>query len=203
MHQAPSALGVVGVRERAIVAQREPTEHESDDRHAGTRAEESEAGAHRHAPRTRRLCGPTVERPGERYGILLRHGSLASIHDAVVLGFDASVDVRGGTTQLTFDHAIFGGQRIGALAYAERSDAEAQELDDDDEGFDELEAFVAVGTLGPAVDCASIPALLPTAEQRAQAIAPPDDGFFDDGAVFIGALRGPEDDWLDAGWLGW
>ncbi|MBC8072995.1 MAG: serine/threonine protein kinase [Deltaproteobacteria bacterium] len=150
------------------------------------------------------LCGPTAGGPGERYGVLVRHGSLASIHDALVLGFDAGVDVRGANTRLTLDHARFGGQRAGAHAYREHAEGDAPELDDDDEGFDELSAFTAITTeRGLAPDCSRVESLLPAAGSTTEAVAPPDDGFFDSSAVFVGALRDAEDDWLDAGWLGW
>ncbi len=151
------------------------------------------------------LCSPVTEFAGERYGVLARNGTAGQIHNALIIGFDAGLDVRGRMTALSLDHLVFGGQRIGAVAYAETSPEAGGAVEDDDEGFDELAVYSANNLVDPKglPECTGAgPRPFAAAELHADALAPPDDGFFDPTARFVGAIRDSDDNWLVPTWVG-
>ncbi len=156
------------------------------------------------------LCGPTTGRTGERYGILARSGTAGRIEGALVIGFDAGIDVRGGNTALELERSVFVSMHADSLAFAESADeADDGPHEDDDEGFDEMARFGPRNTMRmePSPKCTSATAgevVVPSGEHSA--VQPPDDGWFDVTATFVGA-HGDGHRWLDrsgeaARWLG-
>ena len=100
------------------------------------------------------------------YAILARHAATAELHGLRVSGFDFALDLRDAQTKI----------ELTGIALIEQPAAEIDERDDD-AGFDE-HAWLAD------------PARAPSAIG-----APPDDGFFDPTAAWVGAFADPHDDW--------
>lgn len=150
------------------------------------------------------LCGHDYD-AREQYGALLRKGTRANIFDVIVSGFEAGVDVRdavGPTIELR--SSIFFGNT--QLAYLEDA---AAPYNDDDGAFDEIgwinNPANSNATSDPRVDCnnAEELRLSPSSPITANAAAPPDDGFFDSSASYVGAFRDAEDDWASGSWVVW
>jgi hypothetical protein len=130
--------------------------------------------------------------------------------NAVVMGFDAGVDLRDGGTLLDVHHAAFFDHLTHAFAYPERKNGAVPQEQDDDLGVDEnallKERGRAISLEDPGIeDCfhPRSPKLSPRHELAEGASAPPNDGFFDPSAVFLGAVRDGADPWISAGWIVW
>ena len=145
------------------------------------------------------LCGR-----GERgqLGLLLRHGSRATVGDAIFAGFDAALDVRDRGGGLTLRGALG-----FALQAAFEAEAPAGPLPDDDAGLDEAGRFAAALRLAdPQIPgCLDLarPELGPPAPLVNGTARPPDDGFFDPSAAYLGAVRDRGDTWPTAPWTRW
>jgi serine/threonine protein kinase len=157
-------------------------------------------------PRTRpliwnaTLCGVSGG-ASPSYAVLVRRAATAELHGVIAGGFDFALDVR--------DSSSFELSGIGLLTQpgAELGERDGQ---DDDDGFDEI-AWLAepqramVHELAGIIGCGGpMPAsLIPTSAivPIAGFVGPPDDGFFDTTAAWVGAF-GPGDDWT-AGWVSW
>ncbi|MCA9684361.1 MAG: hypothetical protein KC457_19350 [Myxococcales bacterium] len=139
-------------------------------------------------------CGSTgvPSKHGPSYGMLVRRAASPELHAVLFAGFDFALDLRDAGTSLTLTD-------LGLIGLP---GAESDERDDDN-GFDEL-AWLADPARGLISDiegftgCSTPP---PTGMRPAvpvpAAIAPPDDGFFDPEARWLGAFAGPEDHWAD------
>jgi hypothetical protein len=152
------------------------------------------------------LCGQNNDQAKQQYGFLFRRGFNATIGNAIVTGFEAGVDFRDKPyTDVTLTSSIFFGNLAENVAYAEdgsNADTEA----DDDNGFDEVAWFQ--GGFGNSeadpmlADCfAATPDPRPAATIPGE--APPNDGFFDETADYIGAFRDGSDDWMTGAWVDW
>jgi len=150
------------------------------------------------------LCGPVTVQPGERYGILLRNGGAAVIRNALVLGFDVGLDVRGRDTDLDVAHSVFGGSRDAAIAHVETPTEADGPHEDDDHGLDERAVFLPRNLLDPASgvpDCTGPrPRPVPSGGWRDHADAASNGADVDAG--FVGAFADADDDWLAPAWLG-
>jgi hypothetical protein len=164
------------------------------------------------------FCGRNRENLAEvDYGVLLGTGTRGQFRNIIVTGFMAGVDVFGVTTAanatnrlLTFRHTLFSNNRPVPIAYAETGDGGAPpELRDDDNGFDEVAWFLAPENrnavrenLGLG-DCFALrnPEFRPSVALVDEAEAPPDDGFFDPTAKFVGAFRDTRDTWATGNWV--
>ncbi|MCC6217312.1 MAG: serine/threonine protein kinase [Polyangiaceae bacterium] len=82
------------------------------------------------------LCGKNRDVPKEQYGMLLRRGTRARIANAVVVGFDAGLDVRDAPTQVDVRSSIFFGNLRHAVALTE--DGRSGDERDDDGALDEI-----------------------------------------------------------------
>src|SRR5690606_16167085 len=86
------------------------------------------------------LCGQGSDQAKQQYGLLLRENFKGSIHNAIVVGFEAGVDIRDAGTAPTMTNTMFFDMSVEPVAYAEdgsNSDTQA----DDDAGFDEVAWF--------------------------------------------------------------
>ena len=156
-------------------------------------------------PRTRpqvwnaTLCGAAQGR-SPSFGILVRKAALAELGGLVIGGFDYALDVRD----------VHTGIEINGLALIDQPLAEPGKPDDD-AGFDEAR-WLADPTRAPLLDVSGFPgcggpmpaSMLPSAPLVPPRgfTGPPDDGFFDPEARWLGAFAGPDDDWT-AGWVVW
>jgi hypothetical protein len=155
-------------------------------------------------PRTRpqvwnvTACGTTGAN-GPSYAILVRRAALAELGGLVLSGFDYALDLRDNHTDL----------ELHGVALLDQPHAEIDERDDDS-NFDEA-AWLAAPERARLLDVSGfdgcegpMPAsILPRAPLVPVGFAgPPDDGFFDGRARYLGAFAGPSDDWT-AGWVVW
>lgn len=175
---------------------------------------DNDPGGSRNTPRSAptifnaTLCGRGHGAAHEHYGVLLRHGTAATIGDAVVVGFEAPLDVRDRDTAVDLRGGLWLARNFAApLAHAEVAGGELA-LADDDFGLDEAALLTAAGArqedpdLPGCADPASLGRYKPLAPLTAGAAAPPDDGFFAAEARWAGAFRDEADAW-DAGWAVW
>jgi len=153
------------------------------------------------------LCGRGAESQGEQYGILARRRTAGRIANSAFYGFDAGLDVRDADSALDVVGSTFFGPPKQALAYAE-SPGGGGPHDDDDDGLDEAKWLLeevrsnsnALAGMGGCLDTDH-----PNFVSRgaSAAISPPDDGFFDPSARYVGALRDDKDGWGNAPWIVW
>jgi serine/threonine protein kinase len=154
-------------------------------------------------PRTRpeiwnfTACGLAGSRTPS-FAMLARRSAQPRLGAAYLSGFDYALEVRDIDTSVTMAHVVL----------VDQPAAIADELPDDDGGFDEL-AWLADPTRsvqvtadrGPSCEGPAPASLFPT--ERAPGIVgelarPPADGWFEP-VDYVGAFAGPDDDW-SAGW---
>lgn len=124
------------------------------------------------------LCAGAVA--GERVGALVRGGSSGTLGNLVVAGFAAGVELRDADTQL----GLYGALAVDLAGPASRGTI----------------AVERVRAGSGAVGCDGVG---PASELVREGVAPPEDGFFDASARYLGALRGASDRWARAGWTRW
>ena len=155
------------------------------------------------------LCGRLRDVDNEQYAILLRRGARAHIYNTMVTGFEAGLDLRDGGTTLDLANSLFWGNHARLVGYEEnRSNFTTQR--DDDGGLDETRFFFeparnnAAGDpgVGDCFDRGAL-ALQPAVAVTRNARQPPDDGFFDPQAAYLGAFRDRADRWADGPWVMW
>jgi hypothetical protein len=163
------------------------------------------------------FCGGGTVAAGSTFGMTFSQGARGHLFDVLTMGQSACLDARGAGTKASVDSrglTLFGSacaqNSPEAIAFDEdRSTGNPDRIDDDD-GFDERGWFasppfqnrVATDT---GIDClgARVPAdLAPPTAIVTSAATPPDDGFFDPRAVFVGALRDRADGWASGAWAG-
>lgn len=150
------------------------------------------------------LCGKNVDVDKQQYGMLVRRSTKAHIFNVIATGFEAGIDVRDANTSVELKNSIFFGNVTQNVAYPEVAGGMAL-LADDDAGLDEVAWFNAAGnkTTDPQItDCfnAAGPNFLPKATITDNAAAPPDDGFFDSSAKYVGAFEAGAD-WTKGAWV--
>ena len=155
------------------------------------------------------FCGTNRAGKKENYGLLVRRGARVHAANAVVMGFDAGLDVRDGRSVADIKGSVFHGNLSHAIAYPEASSVNRGAGADDDDGFDEVawvsEANRQNGTFDPGIQGCFDPRdpnFKPGETLAEGAQTPPNDGFFDPSAVFVGAFRDAKDGW-DVGWAVW
>ncbi|KYF97080.1 hypothetical protein BE20_39970 [Sorangium cellulosum] len=154
------------------------------------------------------LCGKNKDVDKQQYGMLLRRGTKAHIFNTIVTGFEAGVDLRNDGTEVDLASSIFFGNIKANIAYDETDANKSTEStldDDDDGGADEVAWFEGEAT-NSAEDpelagCfAAKPDFRPAATLTENAATPPDDGFFDAEAAYIGAFKA-DDTWATGAWV--
>jgi hypothetical protein len=170
------------------------------------------------------LCGKNADVDNAQFGMLIRKNSRGTFANMVVTGFESSLDIRdatgkalkapvAGEPQLDIMSSIFfntkGNGVLDNVAYAETGGAAPNK--DNDDGFDEvlfvkkLEKQNKVA-FDPAIDCfnPTAPAFGPSASISDGAATPPNDGFFDVTAKYLGAFKDTNDKWATTGkWVVW
>ncbi len=123
------------------------------------------------------LCGGGGGGEGSSHGVFARRGSLGVLRNALVSGFHVGLEVRGeGTALDVAGAALFG---ISRYDVAEGTQYAAPEV-------------------GEPIGCMA-GSVRPSRAVTVSAEAPPQDGFFDARARYLGAFRDASDTW-DSGW---
>ena len=155
------------------------------------------------------LCGKGVDVPTQQYGMLLRRSTQGSVYNTIVTGFEAGLDLRNADTRVELKSSIFFGNVVRNIAYEEDGSNPDTQLDDDAK-LDEISWFRSVGQMNSEADprlsgcfTPNSPNFVPAEPLMAGAATPPDDGFFDPGAAYIGAFRDANDDWASGAWVVW
>jgi hypothetical protein len=152
------------------------------------------------------LCGQGQNQDKQQYGMLLRRGMQGEFGNIIVTGFEAGADIRNApTTQPTITNSIFFGNAPENIAYVEDGSNMDTQVDDDN-GFDDRAWFTAVtsnSTSDPMLgDClAETPDPMPAATLPGG--APPNNGFLDTTANYVGAFKDASDNWMSGAWIDW
>lgn len=166
------------------------------------------------------MCGKNTDPASAQYGLLVRRNARGSYNNVLFTGFEAALDVRDVSTAngatsgtLSLKGSRFWGQ-IGSgvlenVAYPETGTTAPNK--DNDGAFDEV-AWVRTALFGnvtnadPKVSCfdAKAPVFGPETTITEGAVAPPNDGFFDVTATYVGAFKDKNDTWATTGsWAIW
>lgn len=137
------------------------------------------------------MCGKNqmVDGPKKQMGMLLRRSTKGSINNAVVTGFEWCADLRDPLTAPVIKSSICHGNVLLNVG-------EQQEID----------WFNTAGGKNSEVDpkikdCyAATPDFTPEATLTTNAATPPNDGFFDTSATYIGAFAA-DDNWAEGAWI--
>lgn len=153
------------------------------------------------------MCGDNVAREG--YGLVFRNGSRLEMNNAIFSGWATGIDAVGGLgTPIEIRNSIVADNATNP-AFAEDAGIADQNspLFDDDNGFDEI-AHLADGnranraSSAGLVNCYDVAAPQPyPATALGGARTPPNDGFFDPTATYVGAVKDPNDAWIRGRWL--
>lgn len=159
------------------------------------------------------FCGKNrILEAKEHYGMLLRRGTQGRIRNAIFMGFGAGLDVQDAATKPNIAASLFFNNLVFNLAYPESHLAKRTErlLFDDDAGFDEnvylTNPGLKISTRDPEIgNCydPQSPSWKPRAALLNDSAEPPDDGFFDPRATYLGAFRDRQDGWDQGEWLVW
>lgn len=169
------------------------------------------------------LCGKNADPDGPQFGLLIRRNARGKFANMIVTGFESGLDIRdatgaalkspvGGEPQLDVRSALFFNMKaagvIDDIAYPETG-ATAPDKDNDN-GLDEVAWIKGAGRMNlpktdPKIDCFSTaPVFGPASSLTADAEAPPNDGFFDSSAAYLGAVKDANDKWATTGkWVVW
>lgn len=153
------------------------------------------------------LCGKNqpIDGPKQQFGMLLRRSTKGEIHNVVATGFEACIDIRDAATGAEVSSSICYGNTIHNIAYPEDA-AGMGAFKDDDAGLDEVAWFNNAALKNAATDpgikdCfAAEPDFTPVSTLTTNAATPPNDGFFDSGAAYIGAFKAGEN-WASGAWV--
>lgn len=167
------------------------------------------------------LFGKNADVDNVQYGLLLRKNTRATLKNLLVSGFESSIDVRDtstrdGVTQnaLTLTNSLFWNAKNAAvvdnIGYPESGETAPNK--DNDGAFSEIEWFKTPASkntfnVDPKTNGAfdqEKPVFGPTASLAETAATPPQDGFFDAKASYVGAFKDATDDWATRGrWAVW
>jgi len=146
------------------------------------------------------LCGKNRQFVGEHNGILVRRSSQGAIRNSIFVGYLAGLDVRDRTTGVDVQNTIFFDNRQGNFTHTAGASS-------DDGGLDEHALLTKSGTNNTEADprlrhCfdRTGPTFVPERSFEGLGLRPPDDGFFDRQANYLGAVRDLSDDWLSGAW---
>ncbi|EYF04603.1 hypothetical protein [Chondromyces apiculatus] len=158
------------------------------------------------------LCGQNKVVDKQQYGMLLRRSTEGTVVNTVITGFEACVDVGGALTDPVATSSICHGSTAPGvtIAYEETDTDEASKgkpTYDDDGGFDEVAWWNDPASGNSVTDpglanCfrAGDPDFRPAVTLSEGAATPPEDGFFDASATYIGAFTA-DDGWATGAWV--
>lgn len=159
------------------------------------------------------LCGKQRSMTNqEHFGLLLRRASQVRIRNGIFMGFDAGIDLRDPASRLNIAASVFFDNSMHNLAYPETREkgAQGENFVDDDENFNEVAYLenegLRISQKDPKIrDCFSLraPDFKPDEALVSEAAIPPNDGFFDPKARYVGAFRDAQDDWDRGNWIKW
>ena len=152
------------------------------------------------------LCGKNQDVDKQQFGGLFRRSTKGHLFNIIFSGFEAGVDVRDPATSIELKNSIFFGNVVQNIAYAEDGSDETVNKDDD-AGFDETAWINDAANKNSETDpkltaCFQVgaPNFLPATTLSTDAATPPNDGFFDTSAAYIGAFTA-DDDWTHGAWV--
>ncbi|WP_394838744.1 hypothetical protein LVJ94_17785 [Pendulispora rubella] len=166
------------------------------------------------------LCGQNSDQPKAQFGMLLRRNTKGHIFNTLAMGFESGIDIRDVVTgtnatagSLEVKSSLFFGSTnrgvVDGIAYPETGSVAPDK--DNDGNVDELNWF-KTGTFknswsDPGISgCfnAAAPSFGPATSLTTNAATPPNDGFFDPNATYIGAFKDANDNWATTGnWIQW
>jgi hypothetical protein len=142
----------------------------------------------------------------QQYGWQPRRSTQGAVHNAIFTGFEACIDVRDAQTKVELKSSICHGNKVHNIAYPEVAGGMGV-LADDDNGLDEVAWFLDPVRKNSEADPmltapfnTTAPDFRPKTTITENAATPPDDGFFDTNASYIGALKA-DDTWMSGAWL--
>lgn len=167
------------------------------------------------------MCGKNTDPESAQFGALIRRNSGGSYNNIIFNGFEASLDVRDPSTAaratagtLSFKGTLFWNAKaagvVDNVAFPELGTTAPDK--DNDGAFDEVAwiktaAFNNKTNVDPKIaDCFSptAPKFGPATSITDGAVTPPNDGFFDTTASYIGAFKDANDNWATTGkWVIW
>lgn len=165
------------------------------------------------------IVGKNADLDKQAYGFLLRANTLGKFYNVVALGFEAGVDLRdqsAGDANLVIANSLFFGMKgpgvLENVNYVEDSADKMSIAYNDDGAVDELAWFkdpakknkVALDPGIPGAFSQTAPDFSPAASLTTDAATPPNDGFFDASAAYMGAFKDASDKWATTGkWAVW
>jgi hypothetical protein len=160
------------------------------------------------------LCGKNADPTGPQFGMLIRRNSLGSYNNMLIGGFESGLDVRQNkNANMTIKSSWFwgakGGSVMDSIAYPETGDTAPNKANDDFSEVDWIKEGPNANKYGaqePGIDCfnATAPSFSPGTSITEGAQTPPNDGFFDPTAAYLGAFKDPNDTWATTGnWVVW
>jgi hypothetical protein len=152
------------------------------------------------------LCGQPEQPSLQGHGLVFRNNAKIDVNDVIITGWLSGLDAQSanlGAPILLRSSILFGNNANPAFT---EDDAGAGQQLNDDNGFDEVELFRTGGNVDTnpnLVDChnALAPKPWPKTALATGARVPPDDGFFDKNAAYIGAFRDENDAWMTGAWV--
>jgi hypothetical protein len=167
------------------------------------------------------LFGKNADVDNIQYGMLLRRNTRVTLKNILVSGFEAAIDIRDTSTAqavsqnaLTLTNSLFWNTKnagvLENLAYPETGAAAPNK--DNDGAFNEIEwiktpANKNLWNVDPETSGAfdtEKPVFGPKKALVENAAAPPNDGFFDTNAAYVGAFKDASDNWATRGtWAVW
>ena len=142
----------------------------------------------------------------QQYGWLARRSTQGAVHNSIFTGFEACIDIRDAQTKVELKNSICFGNKVHNVAYPEVAGGMGA-LADDDNGVDEVAWFKDPVRKNSEIDPmlaapfnAAAPDFRPKTTITENASTPPDDGFFDAKATYIGAFAAA-DTWMSGAWL--
>lgn len=142
----------------------------------------------------------------QQYGWLARRSTQGAVHNAIFTGFEACIDIRDPQTKVELKSSICFGNKVHNVAYPEVVGGMGV-LADDDNGVDEVAWFMDPTRKNSEADPKLVapfnvaaPDFRPMTTVTDNAATPPNDGFFDPTATYIGAFAAG-DTWMSGAWL--
>ncbi|MFO0644393.1 MAG: hypothetical protein U0183_34555 [Polyangiaceae bacterium] len=167
------------------------------------------------------LFGKNADVDNIQYGMLLRRNTRVTLKNILVSGFEAAIDIRDpstaqavGQNTLTLTNSLFWNSKnagvLENLAYPETGTAAPNK--DNDGAFNEIDwiktpANKNLWNVDPETNGAfdtEKPVFGPKKTLVENAATPPNDGFFDTTAAYVGAFKDANDNWATRGaWAVW
>jgi len=169
------------------------------------------------------LCGKNADPDAAQFGMLIRRNSRGKFGNVIATGFEASLDIRDATgtalktqapgePQFDIRGSLFFNAKsamvVDNISYPETGETAPNK--DNDFGINEVTWFKDAARknkeVDPVVNCfdPAAPVFGPATSLTDGAETPPNDGFFDATATYMGAFKDANDKWATTGkWVVW